>query len=270
MTFSNVDIAFPDNRADYLVGEAWFQQTYPESYRRYGAPVEIVWGANHDALANALNEGAARLVYHNPEDRFYYLDHNREAYCSVEPQEKILALVRAILRRAAESMVRSEKIVWFKIWDEKAIKRVVDAARAVLTVDHTFFHGATGHQRYIEGQYLEATTAPSYQKFAEEQVRKMPNAILTIRTAYQGYWKFCSAKKLPPLPQQEFKSRFRGESIERFGIGLRHDLRVGDKIAQGWIGLTLEAIQHVPIHMYGGHTRSEAPQLQASATAHRQ
>jgi hypothetical protein len=141
-------------------------------------------------------------------------------------------------------MTRSEKIVWFQVWDDKAIKGVLDAARALLMVDHTFFHGSAGHRRFIDGNYLEATTVPSYRKFAEEQVQQMPDAILTIRTAYQGYWKFCSAKKLAPLPQQEFKSRFRGEAIERFGVGLRHDLRVGEKTAQGWMGLILHPTQH--------------------------
>jgi hypothetical protein len=239
MTFSNVDIAFPDNRADCLVGEAWFQQTYPESYRLYGAPLELVWGANHDALANALNEGAARLVYHSPEDRFYYLDHNRESFCPVEPVERLLTLVRAILRRAAKDMTRSEKIVWFQVWDEKAVRAVVDAARALLSVDDSFFNGAKGHRRYISGNYLDATAEPSYRAFAQEQVRQEQDAILTIGTAYQGYWRFCSAQKMPPIRQQQFKEGFRGEAIERFGVGLRHDLRVGGKTAQGWMGLAL-------------------------------
>jgi hypothetical protein len=246
MTFSNVDIAFPDNRADCLVGEAWFQQTYPESYRRYGAPVEIVWGANHDALANALNEGAARLVYHNPEDRFYYLDHNRDAFCPVEPVERLLALVRAILRRAAEDMTRSEKIVWFQVWDEKAVRAVVDAARALLAVDHTFFHGEKSHRRFVDSHFIEPCTVESHELFTREAVHPVLGSILTVSDAYQGYHRFCTMKKLQPLRRTSFKEEFRREAIEQFGIGLRHDLVLkqggNEKSCQGWLDLGLADI----------------------------
>ena len=238
-SFKDVDIAWPGNKTDYLPGEKWFEETYPASYRRYGAPLELVWGANPDALAHALREGATRLIYHGFEDRFYYWDDVRDAYCPVEPQERLLALIRAILRRGAEGMTRSEKIVWLQVWDEKAVRAVVDAARALLSVDDSFFNGAKGHRRYISGNYLDATAEPSYRAFAQEQVRQEQDAILTIGTAYQGYWRFCSAQKMPPIRQQQFKEGFRGEAIERFGVGLRHDLRVGGKTAQGWMGLAL-------------------------------
>jgi hypothetical protein len=238
-SINDVDIAFPESKSDYLIGETWFERTYVNSYRRYGPPIQLVWGANHDALAHALHEGVTRIVYHSPEDRFYYLDHNRHAYCPVNPPERLLALIRAILRRAAEGMTHSEKIVWFQVWDEKAVRAVVDAARALLSVDDNFFNGAKGLRRYISGNYLEATAEPSYRTFAEEQVRQEEDAILTIGNAYQSYWRFCSAKKMPPLGKQDFRKSFCGEAIERFGVGLRHDLRVGDKTAQGWMGLAL-------------------------------
>jgi hypothetical protein len=241
-SFKDVDIAFPENRADCLVGEAWFQQTYPESYRRYGAPVEIVWGANHDALANALNEGAARLVYHSPEDRFYYLDH-RDAFCPVEPVARLLALVRAILRRAAEDMTRSEKIVWFQVWDEKAVRAVVDAARALLAVDHTFFHGEKSHRRFVGGHFIEPTAFESHELFVREAVHPLPGSILTVSDAYQGYHRFCTMKKMQPLRRTTFREEFRREAIEQFGVGLRHDLvlqQSGSKrTCQGWVDLGL-------------------------------
>ncbi len=248
-SINGVDIAFPENRTDYLPGEEWFERTYPASYRRYGAPLELVWGANHDALANALHEGATRLVYHGPEDRFYYWDQHQDAYCPVEPVERLLALLRAILRRAAEGMTRSEKIVWFQVWDQAAIERVVDAARALLSVDHTFFHGDGAHRRFINGQFVEPCTIESHQLFAERVVGRDEAAILTVPQAWEGYWKFCSMHRLPPLRRTTFREKFRGETISRFGIGLRHDLRIGEKTAQGWRGLRLEGLEtdHIPL-----------------------
>jgi hypothetical protein len=242
-SINGVDIAFPENRTDYLPGEDWFERTYPASYRRYGAPIQLVWGANHDALANALNEGPARIVYQAAEDQFYYLDHSRDAFCPINPPERVLSFVRAILRRAAEGMTRSEKIVWFQVWDEKAVRAVVDAARALLSVDHTFFHGKTAHRRFVEGQFIEPSTAESHQLFAERVVERDEAAILTVPEAWEGYWRFCSMHRLPPLRRTTFREKFRCETISRFGIGLRHDLKIGEKTAQGWQGLRLESVE---------------------------
>jgi hypothetical protein len=245
-SIKDVDIGWPGSRREYLVGEEWFEQTYPKSYRRYGAPLELVWGANHDALANALNEGATRLVYHSPEDRFYYWDQHQDAFCPVEPVERLLTLIRAILRRAAEGMTRSEKIVWFQVWNEKAVRAVVDAARALLSVDHTFFHGERAHRRFVDGQFIEPSAFKSHELFTREAVHPLPGSILTVSDAYQGYHRFCTVKKLQPLRRTLFKEEFRREAIEQFGIGLRHDLSFSNgstqKACQGWLDLGLADI----------------------------
>lgn len=247
MTFSNdTDIAWPESKADRLPGEQWFEQTYPASYRRYGAPLELVWGANHDALAHALWEGPARVVRHVSEDRFYYWDRRRSAYCPVEPLERLLALTRSILRRASEVMTRSEKIVWLQVWDEKAVRAVVDAARALLAVDHTFFHGEKSHRRFVDGNFIEPTAFESHELFTREAVHPLPGSILTVSDAYQGYHRFCSMRKMQPLRRTLFKEEFRREAIEQFGVGLRHDLVLkqsgSEKSCQGWLDLGLADI----------------------------
>jgi len=242
----DVDIGLPGSRREYLLGEEWLEQTYPQSYRRYGAPVELVWGPNKEALANALNEGATRLVYHSPEHRFYHLDRSRDAYCPVEPVERLLTLVRAILRRASKDMTRSEKIVWFQVWDEKAVRAVVDAARALLAVDHTFFHGEKSHRRFVDGHFIEPNAFKSHELFVREAVHPLLGSILTVSDAYQGYHRFCSMKKMQPLRRTSFKEEFRREAIEQFGVGLRHDLVLkqggSEKSCQGWLDLGLADI----------------------------
>lgn len=242
-SFKDADIGWPGNKTDYLPGEEWFERTYPQSYRRYGPPLELVWGANHDTVASCLREGATRLIYNGAEDRFYFWDQHRDAYCRVEPEERLLALVRAILRRGAEEMTRSEKIVWLQVWDEKAVERVVEAARILLTVDHTFFHGEVAHRRFVDGTLIEAATVESHKLFAEEAVHPLPGSILTVSDAYQGYHRFCTVKKLQPLRRTTFREEFRREAIEQFGVGLRHDLILEDggrqKACQGWVDLGL-------------------------------
>lgn len=242
-SFKDVDIGWPGNKTDYLPGEKWFEQTYPASYRRYGAPIEIVWGANHDTVASCLREGATRLVHHGPEGRFYYWDKDRVAYCPVEPEERILAVVRSILRRASEGMTRSEKVVWFGVWNEKAIHGVLDAARALLSVDHAFFNGEGAHRRFVDGEFIEPTMVEGHKMFAREVVHQLPGSILTVSDAYQGYHRFCTVKKLQPLRRTTFVQEFRREAIEQFGVGLRHDLVLqqsgSKKTCQGWVDLGL-------------------------------
>ena len=254
-TFSNAaDIGWPGSKQDYLPGEQWFGRAYPKSYGRYGPPLQLVWGANHDALAHALREGATRLVYHGPEDRFYYRDDVRDAYCPVMPQERLLALVRAILRRGAEDMTRSERIVWFQVWDEKAVERVVEAARALLAVDHTFFHGERAHRRFVDGEFIEPMAVEGHKMFAREAVHQLPGSILTVSDAYQGYHRFCTVKKLHPLRRTTFVQEFRREAIEQFGVGLRHDLVLkqsgSEKSCQGWLDLGLADLARTmsPVH----------------------
>jgi len=246
MTTGNAgDTAWSGSR-DCLPGEAWFRRAYPSSYRRYGPPLQAVWGPNHDALAHALGEGTTRVVYNLPENRFYYLDHSRGAFRPVEPVERLLALTRAILRRAAEDMTRSEKVVWFNVWDEQAVGRVLDTARALLSVDHTFFHGEGAHRRFINGHFVEPCMAESHQLFTREAVHPLPGSILTVSDAYQGYHRFCTMKKLQPLRRTTFKEEFRREAIEQFGVGLRHDLVLkqggSEKSCQGWLDLGLADI----------------------------
>ena len=244
VTSSNAaDIGWPGSRQDYLPGEQWFEGAYPKSYGRYGPPLQLVWGANRDALAGALREGAARIVYNDREDRFYYWDSGRLAYCPVAPQERLLAIIRSILRQPAEAMTRSEKLVWFRVWDDEVINAVLDAARALLSVDYTFFHGEGAHRRFVDGQFIEPTMVESHQLFAEEAVQRDEAAILTVPEAWEGYWRFCSERRLPPLRRTTFREKFRGETISRFGIGLRHDLKIGEKSTQGWRGLKLESLR---------------------------
>ena len=249
MSFTSAnDIGFSESPDDDLPGAKLFRRAYPKSSRRFGPPIQLVLGANHDLLAASLNEGPAKIVYNGRENAFYHWEANRHAYCPVEPVERLLALIRAIVRRGADGMIRSDKLVWFTVWDEKQISRVVDAARVLLSVDHTFFHGEGGQRRFVDGKFIEPNAIESHQLFAEQAVQPDDAAVLTVPEAWEGYWKFCSVHQLPPLRRTTFRERFRGEAITRFGIGLRHDLKIGEKTAQGWRGLRLDGLEknHTP------------------------
>jgi hypothetical protein len=136
------------------------------------------------------------------------------------------------------------RAVWI-LWNERQLQRVLGVARAILSVEESFFSGETGAVRYIAGKIIQPVAAPSYSMFAEQEVEPKPGAILTASAAYHGYWKYCQPLNLTPLRRTAFKERFTNETLTRWGVGMRHDLIVhGEndgrpKTCQGWQGLGL-------------------------------
>lgn len=225
--------------------EAYFRSQFPQATRRYGAPFLPGGLPNLDAMAFALGESPARLVYFASEGRFHYWERQLRAYRPVEPEERLLAFQRAIIRRSLSGVSADEaRAVWI-LWNERQLQRVLEVARAILSVEETFFSGETGAARYIDGRIVQPVAAPSYTLFAEQAVEPRPGAILTMSEAYKGYWIFCRPQRLTPLRRAKFKERFTNETLTRWGVGIRHDLithHEGDtkpKTCQGWQGLGL-------------------------------
>jgi hypothetical protein len=196
-------------------------------------------------MAFALGESPARLVYFAGEGRFHYWERQLRAYRPVEPGERLLAFQRAIIRRSLSDASADEaRAVWI-LWNERQLQRVLEVARAILSVEGTFFSGENGAARYIDGRIVQPVAAPCYALFAEQAVEPRPGAILTMSEAYHGYWTFCRPQHLKPLRRSAFKEKFTGETLTRWGIGMRHDLlipckhRAKSRTNQGWQGLGL-------------------------------
>lgn len=224
---------------------AWFARTFPRSTRRFGQPVLAGPLPNHDALAYALHEGPARVVFCGDEARFYFRDREIDAYRPVVPEERLLALLRALVRMGLASLGRLDAARVSALWTDAELRVVVERARALLTITPDFFTGANGQRRVVGTRVVEPHEAASASRFASENVERRERAVLTSTEAYQGYWRFCKSTGAPPLRRTAFKTAFTDESLNRWGIGMRHDLRVMDaaggreRVCQGWMGLAL-------------------------------
>lgn len=226
---------------------SYFHAHFPRTVKRFGPP--LLFGAipNHECMAGAMAESPARLVFYEVEDRFYFWDRVCEAYAPVLPEERLFPLMRAIIRRSLkEARPELARAVWL-VWNERELRRAVEAAKAVLGTAHGFFAGETGMKRFIDGRIVEPAESPSYRLFAEEMVEAKSGSVLTSSEAYHGYWAFCQPKSFTPLRRAAFKERFTNETLTRFGVGMRHDLVVQrdpdekPRICQGWMGLTLKS-----------------------------
>ncbi len=226
---------------------SYFRTHFPATVRRFGDP--LLFGAvpNPDTMAFALNESPARVVFYQLESRFYFWERAREAYTPVVPEARLVAFIRAIIRRALRDTPRELAAAVWLVWNDRQLEQVINRARAILATDDQFFSGETGMRRFIGGRIVEPVEHPSYSLFAEQAVEPRSGAILTSGEAYHRYWSFCRPRNLTPLRRTMFKERFTNETLSRWGIGMRHDLVVPrennqkPKICQGWQGIAVRA-----------------------------
>ena len=220
----------------------WFKEKFPRAERRYGPPLLISGEPNHDAWAYALREGSARVVFCPAEAQFYYLDRLVDAYRPVDPEERLMALVRALVRKASANLSFQDARQFCSLWSEPHVCMVVSRAKALLSVEPEFFSAPNGMKR------IEPVANISHKMFAEQLVELQQGAVLTAPDAYQGYFIFCRQNQAIPLRRTQFKQKFTDETLARWGIGMRNDLVVPRKnnekptICQGWQGLGLRAL----------------------------
>lgn len=66
---------------------------------------------------------------------------------------------------------------------------------------------------------------------------RQDGSILKLGEAYDLYWYFCNLKDVPAAPKKLFKSPAADAIKEKFGTGLRKDLKVQGKWVDGWKSL---------------------------------
>jgi hypothetical protein len=121
------------------------------------------------------------------------------------------------------------------------IKNVITTAKAMLQADGQFFLGKSGHRRFVEGRYIEATEEPSYQQFVNRAIVREPEAKLTVGDAFHRYYQFCKSNAMTPLTRSEFKNLVAEVIREQYGLGIRHDVPdERGKQGHGWMGLRLD------------------------------
>lgn len=215
----------------------WFKDSFPQSERRYGPPL-LLGEPNHDAWAFALQEGPARVVFCPAEETFYFFDRKFEAYRTVDPEERLQALVRALVRKATADLSIHEARQFCSLWNDSHVGLVISRAKVLLSIEPEFFTAPNGVKR------IEPIANITYRIFAEKRVELQQGLILTAPDAYHAYFIFCQETRATPLRRMDFKQKFTDETLARWGIGLRNDLVFGEKprTCQGWKNLTLKSV----------------------------
>ncbi len=211
--------------------------------RAFGPPILPGSVANIELLAASLGE-FFRLVHVPSERSWYFHDYAVRAFRPTTDEKVALLASVLITKRALDS---PEPARTHFIGMRPLVMDIVSVARHLLAADSTFFSGEQGAARFVHGRLLKPAKAPSYSLFAESAVELRPESVLTMSHAYHGYWKFCQSGLLTPVRRTEFKERFTNETLTRWGVGMRHDLRIlsspdaREKVCQGWMGLGLRS-----------------------------
>lgn len=233
----------------------WFAQKFPEQTARFGPafmdcryedmelqtrciPAEI----NTDFFAGILG-GDPRLkhqvVFHPPEDQFYFFDYREKAFCTTTPAKLELLLSNYLIRCSQEMSALVEiRPLMTSFRKSDVLKAIVERSKDLLECDASFFQGDQGYRRLVDGRIIEPTAKPSYEAFVEKVIVREDQATLTVTDAFHRYYSFCKSHQMSPLTRQEFKALVTEVIREEFQLGLRKDVpgRSGGQ-TQGWCGL---------------------------------
>ena len=232
----------------------WFADKFPDQTLAFGSAflhakrnsldsdICIPLFPNDDFFAAAI--GGAKnfghqVVYLPSEDVFYFYDYHPDAFCFVSEAKLKILLSNYMIRCAQDSRAYvhvQNLVVAFR--KDEVLDRIITKAKAILEVEHGFFHGKNGNRRLIDGKYIEPNAEPSYQLFVKRAIVREADAKLTVGDAFHRYYQFCKDNAMKPLTRSEFKGLVAEVIREQYNLGLRHDIiSETGKQTHGWDGL---------------------------------
>ncbi|MEI6716042.1 MAG: hypothetical protein WCO60_20015 [Verrucomicrobiota bacterium] len=236
--------------------ENWFTLRFPVEARRYGAPFlfqSVVNGLSHHALRpQLLNEdffaamlggekGLGHQIVYCPGDGFWFWDPAVEAFCPTT-DAKMEILMSNYLVKYGEAFGTGLDVMFLYDKHRKpaVLKRVVAKAMAILEADESFFQGALGQPRYVEGKRVLPQPVASPLSFIVSAVTRQEGSTITASEAYLAYSRYCERSGQLKVTLTEFKSLLNGPLYDRFQSRLRHDIPTDDgRQTHGWKNVTL-------------------------------
>ena len=217
-------------------GKPFFEQTV---YLRLDSSVCMPVSSNPFFFAAMLGGNAFlghQVVFFPPEDRFYFLDPTVSAFRPTTA-EKLQLVVKHYLCKCAHVCSHSVNVkpLMDDVCRNQVLRDVTDKAKIILEADRSFFEGADGKVRYIDGKLLNPADGPSHLQFAAEIIARQQGAWLTLSEAYSQYALYCRQKGLSNMSAPEFKSVMTVEIRQSMNVKLRHDVPGEDgKQTLGW------------------------------------
>ena len=110
----------------------------------------------------------------------------------------------------------------------------------MLEADPRFFEGVDAPRRFLRGRMVQPALSASPEDFIHRAIGPFPGAVVVVSEAYQGFLRHCQGDNLGRVEFTEFKRAARELIMEKFQLGLRHDIRTPEgRQTHGWKHLRL-------------------------------
>ncbi len=229
----------------------WFQLRFPEAIRQFGraffnetkpnlhgAQVEIPLILNEDFFA-ALLTGEQRLghrMVYCPGDGFWFYDPRVDAFCPTTDR-KVELLLSNYLVKCGEALepFADTRLLFTEHRRPPVLNRIVNKAKTVLEADSRFFEGSNAARKYTNGRVLQPATVSAPEDFIHNAFTRAEGGSVIVGEAYQEFLRYCQMGDLTRVEFKEFKRVAKELVLEKFQIGLRHDIRTPEgRQTHGW------------------------------------
>jgi hypothetical protein len=234
----------------------WFASRFPNEHMAYGNAFYEEWTTslqgsqiilpsviNEDFLA-AMLSGERRLghrMVYLPADGFWFKDPRLDAFCPTT-DKKVEILLSNYLLKCAENMGANvaSKVLFLDHRRPSVLAGIVQRAKTVLEADPRFFEGANAPRRVSNGRILEPSMPSSPENFIHSTFVPKEGGVVIVSEAYQKFLGYCQRENLTRVEFTEFKRVARELVMEKFLLGLRHDVRTPEgRQTHGWKHLKL-------------------------------
>ena len=230
---------------------SWFGSLFPEIQERFGRAFfeETVVGLNGSPLvrASVINEdffaamlgGEKRLghrMVHLPGEGFLYHDPKVNAF-AITSDQKVEILLSNYLIKCAETMGRNvdSKMLVKDHRRPSVLAGIVNRAKTVLEADLHFFGGINGARRHAHGIIIQPTAISAPEDFIHHAFTRSEGGSVVVGEAYQEFLRYCQMGNLTRVEFTEFKRVAKELVLEKFQLGLRHDIRTPEgRQTHGW------------------------------------
>ena len=229
----------------------WFQVRFPEVVRQFGraffnetrpnlhgTQVEIPLILNEDFFA-AILAGERRLghrMVYCPGDGFCFYDPRVDAFCPTTDSKVELLLSNYLLKcgEALEPFAET-RLLFTEHRRPSVLNRIVNKAKTVLEADSRFFEGVNAARKYANGRVLQPATVSASEDFIHNAFTRSEGGSVIVGEAYQEFLRYCQMGNLTRVEFTEFKRVAKELVLEKFQLGLRHDIRTPEgRQTHGW------------------------------------
>jgi len=253
-TFSS-NSSYLDNSPPHTPNH-WFASKFPIQNRTFGRAffeehITNLQGSqfirpsvlNEDFFAAILG-GEKRLghqMVHLPADGFWFKDPRVDAFCPTS-DEKVEVLLSNYFIRCAESMGRHVDSLFLLKEHRRphVLSAIVNRAKTLLQASPCFFEGISAPRRYSKGRVFLPSNSSSPEEFIHSAFVPQEDAVVIVGEAYQRFLAYCQVENFIRVDFGEFKRVARELVLEKFQLGLRHDIRTPEgRQTHGWKHLSL-------------------------------